>query len=102
MARPNPRVANGHRRRELRKRVLREEDRCGICGQLVDKTLPHGLPESPEVDEIMPVSLGGDPLARTNVRLSHRRICNQRRGNGNNERAQAHAARGPVIASNIW
>jgi len=35
---------------------------------------------APEVDEIIPVSLGGDPLRWANVQLCHR-ICNQRRGN---------------------
>lgn len=76
----NPRNANGHRRRQLRTRVLAEEDTCGICGQPVDKTLRTPHPGSPEVDEIIPVSLGGNPLQRSNVRLAHR-ICNQRRGN---------------------
>ena len=33
-----------------------------------------------EVDEIVPVSLGGDPLDFANVAAAHR-ICNQRRGN---------------------
>ena len=77
----NPRVANGHRRRQLRARVLREETHCGICGNEVDKSLPHGLDGSPEVDEIIPVSLGGSPYLRSNCRLSHR-LCNVRRGNG--------------------
>lgn len=117
--RPNPRNANGHRRRELRKRVLAEETTCGICGHPVDKTLTvllgqHGRrcgdvncqgcvphPMRPEVDEIVPVSLGGNPLERSNVRLAHR-ICNQRRGNGKRERAAAAAARTPVRASPIW
>lgn len=77
----NPRVANGHRRRQLRAQVLAEEDDCGICGRPVDTTLPHGLPHSPEVDEIVPVSRGGNPYDRANCRLVHR-LCNQRRGNG--------------------
>ena len=77
----NPRQANGHRRRQLRRRVLAEENDCGICGKPVDKTLPPWLPGSPEVDEIVPVSLGGDPLDRSNCRLSHR-DCNVKRGNG--------------------
>lgn len=115
---PNPRVANGHRRRELRARVLREETHCGICGQPVDKTLgmmrgQHGArcagdcagcvphPLRAEVDEVLPVSRGGDPLARDNVRLTHR-ICNQRRGDGRNERARAAEARPAVVASDIW
>lgn len=77
----NPRRANGHRRDQLRARVLREENDCWLCGQPVDKTLPPYLSGSPEVDEIVPVSLGGDPLDRNNTHLSHR-ICNVRRGNG--------------------
>ncbi len=79
--RKNVRVANGHRRRQLRARVLREETHCGICHELVDKDLPHGLPGSPEVDEIVPVSRGGSPYDRANCRLTHR-LCNQQRGNG--------------------
>lgn len=75
----NPRSANGHRRRQLRARVLAEEDTCHLCLLPVDTSLPAGRPDSPEVDELLPVSLGGDPLDRSNVRLAHR-ICNQHRG----------------------
>ena len=78
---PNMRNRNGHRRRQVREQVLAEEDLCGICRHPVDKELPHGLPGSAEVDEIQPVSLGGNPYDRANCRLVHR-ICNQRRGNG--------------------
>ena len=77
----NPRQANGHRRRALRARILREEHTCAICGQPVDKNLKTPDPWSPEIDEITPISLGGDPLDRSNCRLTHR-ICNIRRGNG--------------------
>lgn len=76
----NPRYANGHRRRKLRARVLASETHCGICGNEVDKTLPPNDPGAPEVDEIIPVSLGGDPLKRSNVQLAHR-LCNQRKSN---------------------
>ena len=72
----NPRSANGHRRRTLRARVLREETHCAICGEEVDKTIPTPDPYSPEVDEIQPIALGGDPLDRHNVQLTHR-ICNR-------------------------
>ena len=68
----NPRRANGHRRDKVRARVLREENDCWLCGKPVDKTLPPYLDGSPEVDEIVPVSLGGDPFARANCRLAHR------------------------------
>lgn len=96
---PNPRRTNGHRRDQVRAHVLAEEHDCALCGEPVDKTLtmawgehgprcrntacpgcvPH--PMRAEVDEIVPVSLGGSPYERTNCQLTHRR-CNQRRGNG--------------------
>ena len=115
-AKPNPRNANGHRRRELRKRVLAEEWACGICGQPVDKTLTtlvgeHGKrckrdgcegcvphPMRAEVDEIHPVSLGGSPYLRSNCRLTHRE-CNRRRGNGTKPPAKPVAE---VTFSPIW
>ena len=95
----NPRRANGHRRDQVRRRVLAEEDLCWLCGDPVDKTLtvvegqhtkgctspdctgcfPH--PMSPTVDEIIPVSLGGSPIDRSNCRLAHR-LHNIQRGNG--------------------
>lgn len=76
---PDIRQANGHRRRQLRARVLREESECWLCGLPVDVTLPPHLPDSPEVDEVIPIALGGDPLDRNNCRLAHR-LCNVRRG----------------------
>lgn len=80
MASHNPRRANSAMRNKLRARVLREETHCWLCGLLVDKTLPHGLPGSPEIDEIIPVSKGGSPFERSNCRLAHR-LCNAKRGN---------------------
>ena len=76
----NPRYSNGARRRAIRKRLLASCDTCAICGQRIDKSLKTPDPMSPEVDEIIPVSKGGDPLDISNCRLVHR-ICNQRRGN---------------------
>lgn len=78
----NPRRTNGHRRNQLRARVLTEEDTCWapFCRQPVNKQLPPGLPDSPEVHEIIPVSRGGSPYDRDNTALTHR-ACNQRIGN---------------------
>lgn len=75
MSASNPRRANGHRRNLIRAAVLREEELCWLCGQPVDKTIPTPHPDSPEVDEIIPVRNGGDPLDRNNCHLAHRR-CN--------------------------
>ena len=76
----NPRVSNGHKRRKARAWALAKFDHCGICGQLIDKSLPAGHPLAPEVDEIIPISKGGSPYDHDNLRLVHR-ICNEKRGN---------------------
>ena len=75
----NPRRANGHRRDQLRAKVLAEENVCWLCGREVDKTIRTPDPMSPEVHELVPVSKGGDPLDRKNCRLTHRR-CNRDQG----------------------
>ena len=77
---PNPRRANGHRRTELRRWLKAQGRPCHICGRPIDYSLPPGHPMSFEVDELVPVSKGGNPLDRRNVDAAHR-ICNQRRGN---------------------
>ncbi|BCP02039.1 HNH endonuclease signature motif containing protein [Mycobacterium intracellulare] len=77
----NPRYANGYRRRQLRAHILREEDICWICDEVVDKELSTPHPLSPEVHEIIPIAHGGDPLARNNCVLTHR-VCNQCLGTG--------------------
>lgn len=76
----NPRVSNGAARRALREWLRAQGRPCHICGGAIDYSLPSGHPMSFEVDEIVPVSLGGDPLDRENVDAAHR-VCNQRRGN---------------------
>lgn len=90
---PNPRKANGHRRRQVTARVYAEESICALCLKPVDKTLPYidpatGKPHpwAKSVDEIVPVTLGGSPIDRANCRLAHRR-CNIQRGNGTRKRA---------------
>lgn len=106
---PDPRRANGHRRRQLVARVLAEEAVCALCGRPVDKTLtnlpgrhsprcttpdcpgciPH--PHRPEVDEDLPVTRGGSPYDRANCHLMHRE-CN--RWKSNRTLAEAKAALG--------
>lgn len=84
----NPRRRNGHRRNQLRARVLAAYDTCAICGQLVDKTLKWPHPMSAEVDEEVPVSRGGDPYSFANCQLVHR-YCNQIKGNHTDDYARA-------------
>lgn len=71
---------NGSRRRKIRARLKAMQLPCAICGMPIDYTLPAGDPMSFEVDEIIPVSLGGDELDMCNVQPAHR-ICNERKGN---------------------
>ena len=77
--RPNPRRAIPHRRDQLRARVRAEGNPCHICGKPIDYSLPAGHPFSYELDEVVPVALGGDPLSYENCKASHR-ICNERKG----------------------
>lgn len=62
---------------------------CALCHRPIDyslttyidprdgKTKPH--PMRYELDEIIPVALGGNPLDPNNVQPTHR-ICNQKKG----------------------
>lgn len=87
----NPRYANGSTRRKIRKRWIARGEPCHICGKPIDYSLgmivdpstgkrkPH--PMSLAIDEIVPVSKGGDPLDFANTRPTHW-ICNARRGDG--------------------
>lgn len=115
--------ANGHRRRELVKRVKAEETNCALCGKPVDKTITytpgqHGPkckgstctgcvpdPMRGEVDEDIPRSRGGSPYDRANCHLTHR-ICNQYKSDRTLDEARtgrtARQATQPVKASPIW
>lgn len=82
---PDVRNANGHRRRQLRKWLRAQQRPCWICvafgkSGTIDYSLPARHPLSFEVDELVPVSKGGDPLSRSNVDAAHR-CCNEWRSN---------------------
>ena len=78
--------------KKARQRVLNEEnDRCGLCLRTVDKSLKTPHPGSPEVDHIIPLSLGGDPYDRSNLQLVHK-YCNQSKGG----RKQSSQVKTPV------
>ena len=95
----NPRYRNWKARervrRDVKRRVLAGEP-CGICGKPIDLSLPQWhvdadgrrkrAPWSMEVDEIVPISLGGSPIDPANTQPAHR-LCNLRKGNGKKQRS---------------
>ena len=91
MAKANPRYANGHTRRKIRMRWAAIGAPCALCGKPIDYSLGFVLdrrtgkkrmhPMAFVVDEIVPVSKGGDPLDFTNTQPTHW-ICNARKGDG--------------------
>ena len=72
---------NFRRREAMRRRLAAQEggDECWLCGRPLDPSIPTPDPMSVEIDEIVPVALGGDPLDDANCRLVHR-ACNLRKG----------------------
>lgn len=89
-AKSNPRNANGHRRRQLRRRLLARDSHCALCHGPLDPHAPYRLPGHhsprcpgppctgctpnpayPVIDEDIPVSRGGNPLDPNNTALMH-------------------------------
>ncbi|MGD6749158.1 HNH endonuclease [Streptomyces sp. BH105] len=54
---------------------------CSICGYDIDMTLPHLDPLAWTAEHVVPLSAGGDPYDRDNLRPAHRG-CNSRKGSG--------------------
>ena len=87
----DPRYSNGSRRRAIQARWRAIGDPCHICGKPIDYSLGMFVdqrtgkkrmhPMAFVVDEIVPVSKGGDPLDFSNTRPAHW-ICNAKRGDG--------------------
>lgn len=96
----NPRYRNYQRRVALRNRVASMGLPCALCGRPIDYSLPPGDPMAYELDEIVPVSLGGDPLDPDNVQPAHR-ICNQRKSN-RTWRAAPGVPQDPDATSQEW
>ena len=74
------RYSNGTARRKLRARIKAEGRPCALCHEPIDYNLPARHPRSYELDEIIPFSKGGDPLAYDNVQPAHRE-CNLLKSN---------------------
>lgn len=101
MGKPNPRNANGAARRKIKARWRSIGDPCALCGKPIDYSL--GMitdpvtgkrrmhPMSLAIDEIVPVSKGGDPLDFNNTRPTHW-LCNSRRSDGTKNKATVRDA----------
>lgn len=74
--RSNPRRANGSRRNAISRRLKAGGLPCWICGHPIDPGVPARNPLAFEVDELVPVSRGGDPLNPANCAPAHR-CCNE-------------------------
>lgn len=104
----NPRYANGHRRRTLRRNLLAAGAFCvwpdcpwptEWLNAAVAERLHHHDDHYPEVDELVPVKYGGSVTDRANTRLLHR-WCNNQRGAGRQPRRAEQAV--PVSSSPGW
>ena len=112
MASSNPRYANWKERERIRRLCINRVENgepCALCGRPIDLDLKTYVdprdgkrkrhPWSMEVDEIVPLSCGGDPIDPRNVQPAHR-ICNQRKGNGRRTRRFARSIGGAT--SRVW
>ena len=59
-----------------RKKILKTQTICGMCGRAVDFAYKYHHPLSPTVDHIIPVAKGGHPSDIDNLQLAHR-CCNR-------------------------
>lgn len=63
---------------KAKKRILKEQCICGICGKPVDKTIKYPHPLSPTIDHIIPIDRGGHPSDISNLQLAHFK-CNRQK-----------------------
>jgi 5-methylcytosine-specific restriction endonuclease McrA len=77
----NPdKYGNRDTRHRLRQIILQRDSICYLCGEPVDKSLPKTHRMSAEVEDVVPVSRGGNPTDINNLRLAHK-ACNLKKGN---------------------
>lgn len=64
--------------RTNKKKIMRSQNVCGICGKPVDKSLVYPHPMSACIDHIVPVAKGGHPSELSNLQLAHW-ACNRQK-----------------------
>ena len=110
MAKNNPRSKNGAARRNIRARFKAMGTvNCWLCNRPIDFSLDTYIdpkdgkkkkhPYSFELDDIVPVALGGDPFDINNLAPAHR-ICNQKRGQQTRAQLQ-HTKSNPSVTTPI-
>ena len=80
MARPDRTTAHRAVFEKNKKRILKTQEVCGICGKPVDKSLRFPNPMSACIDHIIPVDKGGHPSDIDNLQLAHL-CCNRQKSN---------------------
>lgn len=61
-----------------RRKIMKTQSICGICGKPVDKSLKTPHPLAPCIDHIIPVNKGGHPSDIKNLQLAHA-TCNRQK-----------------------
>lgn len=61
-----------------KKKIMKTQNVCGICGKPVDMSLKAPHPLAPCIDHIIPVSKGGHPSDISNLQLAHW-TCNRQK-----------------------
>lgn len=61
-----------------KRRLMKSDNVCGICGKPIDMSLKSPHPMSPCIDHIIPVSKGGHPSDIDNLQLAHW-TCNRQK-----------------------
>jgi 5-methylcytosine-specific restriction endonuclease McrA len=85
--------------KRLRKLLVRNATACAICGFPLLQGARARSPLTTTVDHIIPLALGGDPYARSDLRTVHYR-CNSARGAGR-RRARRRTIT-PRRSSRLW
>lgn len=68
--------ANGHRRRELTRRIKARSTHCALCTAPLNPEARYPAPDATVIDENIPRARGGSPLDPNNTHAMHNH-CNR-------------------------